>query len=746
MAKDLKVNLIFDTSKFEQGIKNVNNSLKRIDSSLNLSNANFTRLGKTTDLLKTKAVALSSKIEVQKQKVDMLSKAYQESVKEKGKDADSTVKLEKRLTSAIKELNKTEESLKKVRSELANQPNAFDKMGNAVDKLNNKFEVIGQKISSFGNKLTVGLSLPLVAVAKKTVDSLIEFESAFAGVEKTVDGTKEQMDSLRQGIRDMAKEIPSSREEIAKVAEIAGQLGIETDSILDFTRTIIDLGNSTNIVGEEGAASLARFANITKMSQKDFNKLGSVIVDLGNNFATTEKEILNMSTRLAGAGSQLGLREPQILAIATAMSSVGIEAEAGGSAFSKLMVRMQLAVETGNEDLKLFAKVAGMSAGEFKTAFQKDAMDGIESFIKGVGNVEQNGKSAIAVLDDMNIKEVRLRDTVLRLSGNSELLSKSIEMGNIAWKENTALTEEASKRYATIKSKIQILKNTISDIGLTIANSFSPQIKDMLDKVISLGKSFTDLKADQVQKIVKTFAGLVALGPGIKIFGSSMAAISKTQSKLTETLGGIGNIADKSIDKMKMFGVRTKDVFNNLSNSFSGFGKVFDFLPGKLGGIINVIKTKVSGFGGIISKGFASVPEGVRNVFSKMGEIAEAGDNAGLLLRGIQKDDIERGQVLVKPGSISPHTKFSAEVYVLTKEEGGRHTPFFNGYRPQFYFRTTDVTGIIELPAGTEMVMPGDNVTMDIDLITPIAIEEGLRFAIREGGRTVGSGIVTKIK
>ena len=133
-------------------------------------------------------------------------------------------------------------------------------------------------------------------------------------------------------------------------------------------------------------------------------------------------------------------------------------------------------------------------------------------------------------------------------------------------------------------------------------------------------------------------------------------------------------------------------------------------------------------------------------MFRKQLDHAEAGDNAGLLLRGIQKEDIERGQVLAKPGSIAPHTKFSSEVYVLTKEEGGRHTPFFNGYRPQFYFRTTDVTGVIELPAGTEMVMPGDNVTMDIDLITPIAIEEGLRFAIREGGRTVGSGIVTKIE
>ncbi len=132
-------------------------------------------------------------------------------------------------------------------------------------------------------------------------------------------------------------------------------------------------------------------------------------------------------------------------------------------------------------------------------------------------------------------------------------------------------------------------------------------------------------------------------------------------------------------------------------------------------------------------------------MFRKLLDQAEAGDNIGVLLRGIDRKEIERGQVLAKPGTINPHTKFKAEVYILTKEEGGRHTPFFNGYRPQFYFRTTDVTGVIDLPAGTEMVMPGDNITMTIELITPIAIEKGLRFAIREGGRTVGSGIVSDI-
>jgi elongation factor Tu len=148
---------------------------------------------------------------------------------------------------------------------------------------------------------------------------------------------------------------------------------------------------------------------------------------------------------------------------------------------------------------------------------------------------------------------------------------------------------------------------------------------------------------------------------------------------------------------------------------------------------------------GLVDSAKKSVVTGVE-MFRKTLDLAQAGDNIGCLLRGVDKEEVERGQVLAKPGSIKPHTKYSAEVYVLAKDEGGRHTPFFNGYRPQFYFRTTDVTGVVTLPEGVEMVMPGDNVTMEVELIAPIAMEEGLRFAIREGGRTVGAGVVTAIK
>ncbi|MBI5468777.1 MAG: elongation factor Tu, partial [Deltaproteobacteria bacterium] len=202
--------------------------------------------------------------------------------------------------------------------------------------------------------------------------------------------------------------------------------------------------------------------------------------------------------------------------------------------------------------------------------------------------------------------------------------------------------------------------------------------------------------------------------------------------KLTDALDTY--IPDPKRDIEKPFLMPVEDVF-----SISGRGTV---VTGRVERGVVKVGEEVEIIG--LRPTVKTVVTGVE-MFRKLLDQGEAGDNIGALLRGTKKEEVERGQVLAKPGSITPHTKFKGEVYILTKEEGGRHTPFFNGYRPQFYFRTTDVTGVSKLPDGTEMVMPGDNVNLDVELITPIAMEEGLRFAIREGGRTVGAGVVTKI-
>jgi len=248
-----------------------------------------------------------------------------------------------------------------------------------------------------------------------------------------------------------------------------------------------------------------------------------------------------------------------------------------------------------------------------------------------------------------------------------------------------------------------------------------------------------DLVELEVRELLTTYKYPGADIPVIR--GSALKALEEATpgewaKKITELMDAVDSyvpVPERDVDKPFLMPV--EDVFTITGRGTVGTGRV-ERGKVKVGDEIEIV--------GLVDKARKSVVTGIE-MFRKLLDEGIAGDNIGVLLRGIERDDIERGQVLAKPGSIKPHKKFEAEVYVLSKDEGGRHTPFFSNYRPQFYFRTTDVTGSIKLPEGVEMVMPGDNVRMEVELITPIACEEGLRFAIREGGRTVGAGVVTKV-
>lgn len=413
----------------------------------------------------------------------------------------------------------------------------------------------GERLSSVGSKLTKFVSLPVAGIGAAAIKTGIDFESAFTGVEKTVDGTTEQMEELKQGIKDMSKEMPESASQIAGVAEAAGQLGIKTENILDFSKTMVMLGDSTNMSSEEAATALARLANITQMPQTEFKRLGSTVVDLGNNFATTEKEIVDMSLRLAGAGHQVGMSEAQILGLSTALSSVGIEAEAGGSAFSTLISNMAVSVETGNESLESFAAVAGMTAEEFQTAFRDNAAGALISFIEGLQRTEENGGSAIAVLDEMGISEIRMRDALLRAAGAGDTFTRAIQTGSEAWEENTALTNEAEKRYETTASKIEIFKNKLADVGITVADSLLPILTDLLGKVEDGVEWFASLSEEQQDLIVKLAMTAAVAGPVLKIFGDGVQTFTKFKpilsglSKGFEVLSGAGKAVTSTVPK-----------------------------------------------------------------------------------------------------------------------------------------------------------------------------------------------------
>src|SRR5699024_3451842 len=274
---------------------------------------------------------LTRRLKTQKEQLRELRRRYRESVRVKGEDAVETKNLASQYNNAEAAMNRTETQLRNLNDEIKRQESPWTKIGESMTKTGDKMQEIGRGMTSFGRDYTMKVTAPIVAGGTAMFKASMDYESAFAGVRKTVDMTEEEFDSLSSGIREMAKELPASATEIAGVAEAAGQLGIQNESIMGFTRTMIDLGVATNMSSEEAATALARLANITGMSQDDFDKLGSTVVDLGNNLATTESEIVEMGLRLAGAGDQIGLTEAQTLAFAGALSSVGIEAEAGGS-------------------------------------------------------------------------------------------------------------------------------------------------------------------------------------------------------------------------------------------------------------------------------------------------------------------------------------------------------------------------------------------------------------------------------
>lgn len=597
-----RVGLVFTEEgavDFKKTLQEVNLELNKNYNQFKLTQAQWDSSVKSTEKLRAEQEYLKNAYEIQADKVSTLKMQLSDLENAENKDTTAIKKKRNELTSAEIKLETYNKRLKEIDSQLKNNGKSLEEWGDKVQKSGEKIEKVGKKLSAF----SAATGSALVASAKTAID----FESAFAGVEKTVDGTAEQMEELKTGIRNMAKEIPSSTTEISAVAEAAGQLGIKTENILSFSKAMIDLGNSTNLTADEAASQLAKFANIMNMSQKDFDRLGSSIVDLGNHFATTEADIVEMSMRLAGAGKQVGLSEGQVLGLATALSSVGIEAEMGGSAISKAMVKMQNAVEMGGDKLNTilnktgkslrelelmstnntkdfkalannigmtstelkqfitagknledFAKVSGKTAQEFKKDWKKDAAGALSDFIKGLGNAEEKGESAITMLTEMGLTEVRLRDSLLRAANAGNLFNDALKTGTKAWEDNTALTKEANKRYDTLKSKLTTAINKLKDMAITVGNKLMPSIERIIDDFGKWIKSFDNLSDNTLDIIVKLGLFVTAAGPAIiaigkitstiggaaKGIGTFVQAIGVASGKLTSTSGAVNNLAN----------------------------------------------------------------------------------------------------------------------------------------------------------------------------------------------------------
>ena len=473
-------------------------------------------------------------------KLDGQVKALQKTMQN---SADAVSKATNDLYNAKAAAKDTEAEIRKLTEQLYRMQSAWTKAGESLTAISKKCETISKAMTKAGKSLTTHITAPITALGTAAVKASVDYEYAFADVRKTVDATEEEYDRLSDSVKKMSTEVASSAEDIAEVMAIAGQLGIENEHLAEFTRTMIDLGNSTNMVAAEGASEAARFANIMGMSQNEFQNLGSTLVDLGNHYATTESEIMSMSLRLAGAGKQVGLSEAQILGFAAALSSVGIESQMGGSAFSKALIKMEVAAETGGDALDDFAKVAGMTGEQFKTLWKKDAAAAFESFIVGLSKMDEQGVSAIKTLNDIGIAEIRLRDTLLRATNASELFNKTQATANAAWAKNTALTDEANKRYATTKSRLINLKNTALMFARQIGDDLNPTIQQIVDKAGELLEKFLSLDKTQRGSIVKWAAFAAAVGPVVLILGKVVGAVGTVAGALGKAFTALGKFS-----------------------------------------------------------------------------------------------------------------------------------------------------------------------------------------------------------
>lgn len=573
----LVVELGINNAKFDQGLSNAQKQLRTLNKAIKGAGEEIKLYGKGSESVTTKLNLMGQAFKANQAIIDENNKSIEKKTadlallrEEMAKVGGGSQEQKDQATGLLNNIEKYKRNIAEATAEMSKLRREYSLLAKEQAIANNTKIQNGQRFIDRGKETTdsanrmlnfsrgwtvagAAIGASLVGVTKAAVD----YEAALAGVKKTTDPTAIQFAAFEQGFRNLANTIPVSAKELANMGAMAGQLGIHNESLLTFVETMAKLQTATNIIGEEGAAELAKFMNIMGTSQDRVSNLGSSLVDLGNNFATTEKDILDMALNLAGAGKQIGLSEGSVFGLATALSSVGIEAEKGGSAFSKVMINMAKAVDemdtSAGSKLREFAGVSHMTAEEFASLFQSNPAAAIAAFVEGLGRASEEGSTAIGILQEMNIKEVRLRDTLLRAGGAYKLFNDAVNRGNQAFKDNTALQREFQTFSETTASKLALAKNRLTDVAIEAGNKLLPVLADFLknssgwiDGVKGMVEWFSKLPPG-IQNVAGALTALaVAGGPVMTIFGYARLGIGLGQSWWGKLLKNIGEAQIKA--------------------------------------------------------------------------------------------------------------------------------------------------------------------------------------------------------
>lgn len=437
-----------------------------------------------------------------------------------------------------------------LKNELAGMSNEFISTNENLLRLYDTLGKVSSKADQFANTVKPLSMLSFVGIAAAT-KTAIEFEDAWTGVTKTVNGTPQQLTKIDDGLKNLAQTTSSTYQDIAHYAELAGQMGIPTDSIVGFTKTITQLGDTTNLVGEEAAQSIAKFSNVmvsqSKKTNTYYSRLGSTIVDLGNKFSTTESDIMDMATRLGVAGKMVGFNSNQVLGLSTALSSLGIEAAAGGGSVSKMLKTIDIAVSTGNDSLSDFAEVSGMTSQQFQKAWGEDAAGTFLKFVEGIGKSSDVTKT----LNDLGITEIRQSQAMGALAQSSDVLANALNVSKNAWNDNSAMANEAEKRYATLKSQLSQTWEAVKQAGNELGQAFTPTLTDLLKIVKKAANAFSNLDEGTQQTIAKMLLLTAAAYPTAKGVSKVAGATQSAVKFFTKAHPGLQKVADGFGDAAK---------------------------------------------------------------------------------------------------------------------------------------------------------------------------------------------------
>lgn len=441
-------------------------------------------------------------------------------------------------TNGVKGVRESTSAYQGLASQLKNTGKGIKEVGESIDTITKPIQYASTALAAGG-----------VASAKFAID----FEDSFAGVKKTVDATPEQLAKIKQGIIDLSTTgidgrgaIPQTATELNELAAAGGQLGISQENIIDFTEVMAQMGSATNLVGEEGAATLARFMNVMGTSQGEIRNIGSAIVDLGNHSATTESEIAEMALRMGKYGSSVRMSAADVLGYSAALSSLGIEAQMGGSAIGRTWLSIETAVASGGEGLTKFAKYSGKSAEEFKEQWNTDSSGAFNGLLKGL----QSAENLTVALDDLGINNTQDIQAMMALVNGYDLVTESVNRSNTAYQENTALQEEFNAKNETTASKLANTKNNIIEAARSIGETMLPSIQDASTTVADFAKGLSQMSDEQKRAVVNTGATVIAIG-----------AISKVSAGAIKGVGGI------------------VEAVGNIKKAFSAGGALAKFAP-----------------------------------------------------------------------------------------------------------------------------------------------------------------------